>query len=369
MISIVIPTYKEADSIQETIRRSAASLSQSGEEYELIVVDDESSDGTAELAEKLSAEFPVRVLRRVGRRGLATAVIDGWNIARGDVLGVIDADLQHPPEILKSLAVALRGDNADVAVASRYVQGGGTSDWNWMRRFISWGATHLAATVLPLTLSEVSDPMSGMFVVRATAIAGEQLSPLGYKILLEVLAKGHIQKIVEVPYQFEERTRGSSKLGPRQYGEYVAHLLRLAWSTGQFAAWIEYSLVGLTGAAIDLGIVHWTVERGWPVVWAVLVAVQAALLWNFLWNQWVTFPQRKRGVGSSEKTFARLALYERICAPGAILNVLLTLLLAGEGMRVLLAAAAGVIADGLVNLFFNIPAIWKVWGSANLHSE
>lgn len=291
MISIVIPTYKEADSIGELIERAGASLASSGEKYELIVVDDNSGDGTAEIAEELGRTLPVRVLRRPGRQGLATAVVDGWGIARGDLLAVIDADLQHPPEILTSLARALRESNADLAVASRYIEGGGTSDWELSRRFISWGATHLAATVLPLKLSAVSDPMSGMFMVRAAAIDGAKLSPLGYKILLEVLAKGRIENVVEVPYQFEERTRGSSKLGLRQYGEYLAHLMQLSGSTGQFGAWIEYSVVGLTGAAVDLGLVYWGAERaGWAVVWTVPVAVQIALVWNFLWNQLVTFP-------------------------------------------------------------------------------
>ncbi len=363
MISVVIPTYKEADSIQEVIRRAASTLSQSGEEYELIVVDDNSGDGTAELAEELAREFPVRVLRRAGRQGLATAVVDGWGIARGDLLGVIDADLQHPPEILTPLARALRGSNADLAISSRYVAGGGTSDWELSRRLISWGATHLAASVLPLKLSAVSDPMSGMFLVRSEAIKDTKLSPLGYKILLEVLAKGKIEKIAEVPYQFEERTRGSSKLGLRQYGEYLAHLMRLSWSTGQFGAWVEYSIVGLTGAAVDLGLVYWGAERaGWGAGWTVLVAVQAALLWNFSWNQLVTFPRRTRSNPAKRRGVTRFWLYEKVCLPGAVLNVCLTFLLAYGGVRLVLAAACGVLLDGIFNLLFNVPAIWRVWG-------
>jgi len=363
MISVVIPTYKEAGSIQETIQRAAATLGCSGEEYELIVVDDNSGDGTAELAEELSRKFPVRVLRRAGRLGLATAVVDGWGIARGDLLGAIDADLQHPPEILTSLATALRNSNADLAIASRYVEGGGTSDWELSRRLISWGATHLAASVLPLKLSAVSDPMSGMFLVRAAAIQGTELSPLGYKILLEVLVKGRIEKIVDVPYQFEERSRGKSKLGLRQYGEYLAHLMHLSWSTGQFGAWVEYSIVGITGAAVDLGLVYWGSEQaGWRVVGTVLMAVQTALLWNFLWNQRVAFPRRAPSKLAKKRTLTRFLLYERICLPGAILNICLTLLLARGGMRLVVAAACGVLVDGVFNLLFKVPAIWRVWG-------
>jgi dolichol-phosphate mannosyltransferase len=364
MISVVIPTYKEADSIQDVIRRSGTAFARSGEEYELIVVDDNSGDGTAELAEQMSSEFHVRVLRRAGRMGLATAVADGWKLAHGDLLGVIDADLQHPPEILVALAAALRQSNADLAIASRYVAGGGTSDWELVRRVISGGATHLAASVLPLKLSAVSDPMSGMFVVRAAAISGVDLSPLGYKILLEVLARGRIDHVVEVAYQFEERTRGASKLGARQYAEYLAHLVRLAFATGQFGAWALYGLVGLTGAVLDLGLIYWTAERaGSNMLWVVPVAVEVALLWNFFWNQHVTFARRLRGTSRQDGMIIRLRRYQKVCLPGALLNIIVTLVLASQGVQLLLAAVAGVVLDGIVNLAFNVPSIWKIWGS------
>ena len=362
MISVVVPTYKEADSIQDVIRRSGTALAKSGEEYELIVVDDNSGDGTAELAEELSSEFRVRVLRRAGRLGLATAVVDGWKLAHGDLLGVIDADLQHPPEVLAALAAALRRSNADLAIATRYVEGGGTSDWEFFRRVISGGATHLAASVLPLKLSVVSDPMSGMFVVRAAAISGVELSPLGYKILLEVLARGRIEHVAEVAYQFEERTRGASKLGARQYAEYLAHLLRLAFATGQFRAWVLYSLVGLTGGVLDVGTIYWLAgHAGANLLWVAPGAVEAALLWNFLWNQNVTFARRIPSSTGEGGIISRLWRYQKVCFPGATLNVILTVVLALQGVQLIVAAAAGVGLDGVVNLAFNVPSIWKIW--------
>ncbi len=145
MISVVIPTYNEAAVIEQTLRRAATALRDANEEFELIVVDDSSADGTAEIAESLAPDIPVRILRRPGRMGLATAVLDGWAMARGDLLAVMDADLQHPPEILRPLAEALRQPDTDMALASRYILGGGASEWSWIRRFISWGATLLAS--------------------------------------------------------------------------------------------------------------------------------------------------------------------------------------------------------------------------------
>jgi dolichol-phosphate mannosyltransferase len=361
MISVVIPTYNEAAVIEETLRRAAAALRSAAEDFELVVVDDAGTDGTAERAESLASEIPVRVLRRPGRLGLATAVLDGWAIARGEVLGVMDADLQHPPEVLAGLAQAIRKEGADLAIGSRYVPGGGTSDWTWMRRMISRTATHMAATVLPLKLAAAGDPMSGVFLVRASALCDAHLNPLGYKILLEVLAKAHYQKLVEVPYIFQERERGSSKLGARQYLEYLLHLVRLAVGTGQLYAGIRYALVAVTGAVIDVGLLCFLVQRGgWPAVAAAPVAIAVALSSNFLGNDFFTFSP-SRSLEPRRRFLARAFRYGGVCLAGAILNGLVTLVLLSQGADVLVSAAAGVVAGGVLNLLFNIPSIWRAW--------
>ena len=362
MISVIIPTYNEAPVIQETLRRAAAALRAAGEDFELVVVDDASGDGTAELVESAAPEIPARVLRRAGRLGLATAVLDGWATARGDVLGVLDADLQHPPETLTALARAIH-QGADLAIGSRYVPGGGTSDWTWPRRFISRTATHMAATVLPLKLAAVGDPMSGMFMVRASVLRDAHLNPLGYKILLEVIAKAHYEKLVEVPYIFQERERGASKLGARQYVEYVQHLGRLAIRTGQLLGWIRYILVALAGASVDIILFATLVEKwAWPPAAALPLAIEAALLSNFVCNEVFTFgsagrPAFRVGV------WRRLLQYEWICSVGAILNFMVTSLWLGQGVGIVNAAALGVVSGGAVNLLINVPAIWRTWGS------
>jgi dolichol-phosphate mannosyltransferase len=363
MISVVIPTYNEGAVIEQTLRRAAAALHAAHEEFELIVVDDSSADGTAELAESLAREFPVRVLRRPGRLGLATAVLDGWAMARGDLLAVMDADLQHPPEILRPLTEALRQPDTDLVLASRYTSGGGATDWSWVRRFVSWGATHLASSVLPLTLAGVSDPLSGMFALRRSVLDGVQLKPLGYKILLEVLAKGRYRKFVEVSYTFEPRGHGSSKLGPRQYLEYLMHLARLARSTGQLAAWVRYGLVGLSGALVNVGGVYFLAEDfGWRLIAALPVAIQLALLNNFIWNECLTFRKSRNGDATREGLFTGLLRYEVVCLSGALINAGVTLILADQGLRTILAAAGGVMAGGLWNFLLNVPAIWRIWG-------
>jgi len=197
-------------------------------------------------------------------------------------------------------------------------------------------------------------------MVKAAALENTRLNPLGYKILLEVIAKAHYEKLVEVPYIFQERERGASKLGPRQYLECLQHLVRLAVVTGQFRGWLRYGLVALLGAGIDIGLFATLVEKAaWPPVAALLAAVQVALLSNFAGSEVFTFrsaetPAFRPGV------WGRLARYERICLAGIVLNFLVTLLIIAQGGRAVYAAGAGVVAGGAVNLLMNIPAIWRL---------
>jgi dolichol-phosphate mannosyltransferase len=366
MISLVLPTYNEARNIHEVLRRTSEVLRSTGESYELIVVDDSSPDGTGDLAEVLTNEIPVRVLRRPPRSGLATAVVDGWRIGRGDVLGVMDADLQHPPEVVAHLLSALRNQKVDVAIATRSGPGGGSAvDWVWTRRLTSWIAKHVAACVLPRTLAGVSDPMSGMFLVRARALEGTQLEPTGYKILLEVLGKAHYDGVVEVPYLFRARSRGTSKLGTRESLQYLAHLGRLARSTGQLRSWAGYAAVGFTGAVMNVGVLTFLDQRpGWPVAGALALSILMALMNNFFWNWLFTFqsPQVPESVPKAG-VLSRFVHYGEVCSTGIILNALLTLVLNWRGLPLVLASAAGVMLGGTWNLFFNVPAIWRSWDS------
>jgi dolichol-phosphate mannosyltransferase len=369
MISLVLPTFNEAASIEAALRRCAVALEGTGEPYELIVVDDSSPDQTGDLAEQLSNELPVRVLRRRGRNGLASAVVAGWNIAKGDVLAVMDADLQHPPEILTELLTTIRHSGADIAIASRTAEGGGSRNWSPIRQFTSWTAKHLAACVLPITLADVQDAMSGMFMLKKEVLKGIVLEPKGYKILLEVLAKGTYRNLTEVPYVFGPRDHGSSKLGTRQTIEYFMHLSDLAVTTGQFKTWLCYALVGFSGASIHLASLLFLITNlHWPLALALLVAIQVALLNNFLWNRYVTF-RRVPYVGSSAAGAGLklgLARYEAVCIPGALLNSALTAILLHFNGSLLIASSAGVILGGVWNLFFNVPAIWRSTISPNM---
>jgi dolichol-phosphate mannosyltransferase len=227
-LSLIIPTLNEAENLVPLVLALDQLFAPVfGQAFELIVVDDASDDLTLELARDLSREHPrLRVMRRTEERDLGSAVLRGFQVARGDVLGVMDADLQHPPELNLELFARIE-QGVDLAVASRHVAGGGVSDWSFSRRLISRGAQLLGLLLLPRVVSRLSDPMSGFFMVRRTAVSGVEFWPTGYKVLLEVLARGRIRSIAEVGYVFRERTDGGSKVTLATYRKYLTHLFRL----------------------------------------------------------------------------------------------------------------------------------------------
>jgi dolichol-phosphate mannosyltransferase len=321
-LSLVIPTYNESRNLEELVTRLSATLDEClPGAYELIVVDDDSPDQTWALALRLADRFPaLRVLRRRGEKGLSTAVVRGWQAARGEVLAVIDADLQHPPEIVEKLWSEIAA-GADLAAGSRHVGGGGVSDWSVLRRALSRGAQLLGLCVLPAVVGRVSDPMSGYFMVRRSAIAGATLSPLGYKILIEVLGRGRIGRIAEVGYVFRERTAGESKVTARLYLQYLRHLLRLrlALLPPRFA---RFAAVGFSGVAVDMTILWLLRGRlGWPLTAAKLVAAEMAIANNFLWNDLWTFGDVARQQGYGLTRLRRFAKFNAICAAGLALSV------------------------------------------------
>lgn len=223
-VSVISPTYNEADNVSQLISEVSDVLADV--EHEVIIADDNSPDGTWRRAEEIAKQNSrVTVLRRTGKRGLGFAVIEGFLAARGELVACIDADLQHDPRILPAMAAAI-GPEADICVGSRYVTGGRTGEWNWLRRLESFVATRLARLFLGVTLR---DPMSGFFMMRRSEflkIYG-QLNGEGFKILLEVIARSKGVRVREMPYTFRDRTAGESKLSRKVVVAYCCQLWRL----------------------------------------------------------------------------------------------------------------------------------------------
>ncbi|MGK7910465.1 MAG: polyprenol monophosphomannose synthase [Synechococcus sp.] len=229
LLSLVIPTLNEGQTIQLLLQRLVPELDRLiPQAYELWIVDDCSEDDTEARVRQLQRHYPqLHWLQRQQERGLASATIAGWQQAQGEILGVMDGDLQHPPELLPQLLQEIeRG--ADVAIASRYGRDGSVGgQWGWWRQWASRIAMTLSRWVVPEVVQNISDPMSGFFLVRRQAIGDRPLQPIGYKVLLEVLAKGRIQDVREVGYRFDARYGGRSKVTWYHSWVYIWHLTRL----------------------------------------------------------------------------------------------------------------------------------------------
>lgn len=363
LLSVAIPTFRERQNLPILIDRLVGLLDRAiPGQYELIVVDDDSPDCTWEVAAALTEFYPqLRVMRRRGERGLSTAVIRGWQIARGRVLAVIDADLQHPLHTLLELWAQME-TGADLAVASRHVEGGGVSDWSLARRLLSRGAQVMGLMVLPGVLGRVSDPMSGYFMVRRDAIAQINLNPVGYKVLIEVLGRGQIATVREVGYVFQERQEGESKVTWKQYWEYLEHLLRLRmarWPVGRF---LRFAIVGTSGLLVDMAIFYLLLDGwGWPLTLSALLSAEIALLNNFFWNDRWTFGDISRRQSGWRRRFKRLLKFHLICLAGLGLNVvILNALVWGLGVGAYLAKLGAIAIVTLWNFWVNLKLSWRV---------
>jgi dolichol-phosphate mannosyltransferase len=217
-VSIVIPTYNEAKNLPSLLEGVFQVINKAYINAEVIIVDDNSPDGTAEVAEQLKSKFPLKVLKRAGKLGLGSAVIEGFALSARSYLGVMDADLSHDPAILNDLILGLSEYN--VTIGSRFERGSSVEDWTWWRKLLSECGVAFARLI-----TKVKDPLSGYFFLRRSVIEGVELNTKGYKILLEILVKGRYERVKEIPFMFRKRTYGTSKLNHQEYLLFIKQLI------------------------------------------------------------------------------------------------------------------------------------------------
>ena len=242
-ISIIIPTYKEKENIGCLVERIHNNLAKY--DYEIVIIDDNSSDGSEELVADLVRRYPVIIIVRKNKRGLSSAVVDGIASTDSENVIVMDADLQHPPEVLPDIVKAL--ENHDFVMASRYIKGGSPGEWKLSRKIVSKGATLLALPLAP----KVKDPMSGFFGFKRSVVNIASLSPTGWKIGLEILVRSKFKAVTEVPYTFVPRAHGESKLSRRIMTEYLKQLFYLYSFKYPI---LDFMVVGGIGTVINLGV-------------------------------------------------------------------------------------------------------------------
>lgn len=316
MPSIIVPTYKEANNIPELFQRLDDVLQ--SEESEIIVVDDDSPDRTYRVAEGESdnVDCSVKVIRRTEERGLSSAVMRGVVESNCDIVCVMDADLQHPPEKVPQLVAEIENGH-DVAIGSRYVEGGDT-EFTFFRRMVSKGATYLARTFLPL--DGARDPVSGFFATKREMFDHPKIRRgRGFKILLEVLSLNNCD-VAEVPISFNERHKGKSSLGGNTIYRYIKRLLSLLVRTGEIKRWASFFLVGIFGIIIDQTVI-WTFTEVFGLYYLLssIISGRAAITSNFFLNDYFTFGDMSSS-GAKDKLY-KLFHYHWTRAAGIPLRI------------------------------------------------
>lgn len=356
-ISVIVPTFNERDNVEILIARLARVLD--GFDWEVVFVDDDSKDGTLEVLHAAARrDVRVRYIHRIGRRGLSSAVIEGIQSTSGPLVAVMDADLQHDESLLPSMIRELDSAEVDLAVGSRYIQGGSVADWPQGRRVISKIATRFARVVTRPTLS---DPMSGYFVIRRAAFdtAVRRLSALGCKILLDVLASADKPlQVKELPYTFRNRERGDSKLDALVSYEYL--LLMLDKTIGRVVPvrFIMFATVGGFGVLCHmllLALLYLVLRLGFPV--AQSGATVGAMTFNFFVNNFLTYHDRRL------KGFFGLARgltsFYAVGAVGAIANVGIASALFARHYSWFLDGVAGIVVGAVWNYAASATFTWK----------
>ena len=294
-LAVIIPVLNEAANIAPLIERIEAALC--GIVWEIIIVDDNSPDGTSDVARAQARNDPrVRIVQRIGRRGLSSAVIEGMLASGAPIFAVIDGDLQHDEAILPKMYRAVTQGGNDLAVGTRYVEGGSTGDWNASREKMSRFATGLARRLLK---AEMSDPMSGFFTIRREAMVAAlpHLSSVGFKILMDLVASSPTPlKIAELPYTFRNRIHGESKFDARVAQEFAILLLEKLFGHFLPIRFLMFAMVGSLGLLVHLTILGSGITLGLAFQLAQSIAVVIAMTGNFFLNNSLTFrDMRLRG--------------------------------------------------------------------------
>ena len=344
-VSIVVPTYREAENIPALAERVHAALSDTGIEWELILADDSSDDGSETVVAELARRLPIRMeTRRERFRDLSRSVLFAIPLARYDRVVVMDADLSHPPERIVDLLRELDGE-CDMVIGSRYAPGGlvdrAWSPWRFLYSRL--------ATLLARPLADCADPMSGFFAIDRRAMPDpDNLRPIGFKIALELMVRGRL-RVREVPIDFRDRNRGRSKLGARQQLQLARHLYRLhAFARGGPVRVVCFALVGASGFVIDLSCYLGLQWAGVEHRLARFCSFWPAVTWNWLLNRRVTFRERP-----SQPPVRQWAKFVGGCLMGLVANVggyvVLTSFIGVFDRYRVLALVAGVALGGVVN--------------------
>jgi len=362
VLSLILPTFNEAKNLPVLLPKIEAALQ--GVPHEVIVVDDDSPDRTWEVAQEMGQHLDdLHVIRRVGRRGLSSAVIEGFLSAKGAQLVVMDADGQHDIAVIGKLAKAVQ-DGAGIAIGSRYIEGGSVGKWDERRHTLSRIATKLA---IALCKVKVKDPMSGFFAIDRDLFQKivTSLNPKGFKILLDLLV--HLPrgiKVVEMPFAFAERLHGESKLSRKVQIEFIEYLYDVTFGKYIPLVFVKYCIVGSLGVIVNLVayMLFAQFARGGGELsvlgfgWSVIGAIEVAIVFNFLLNNLWTFAHVKlKGI----RAVTGFLKFNAACLFGALANYAVSSYLFAFGMKELVAVTVGAFTGVVWNYTMSRLFAWK----------
>jgi len=354
-LTIVIPTYNERESLPilvDSIRRLLHD-----HDWEIIVVDDDSPDGTSTAARSIGKQDRrVRCIRRIGRRGLSGAFLEGAMASQARYIAVIDADMQHDESLLLTMLERIRQDDVDLVVASRYIEGGSSVCFsNWRARASRW-STNLAHKLLRV---ELSDPMSGFFMVRRDLVeeAGPSLSSQGFKILLDIVSSLHGKiRVAELPFSFRKRLYGESKLDARVAFDFASLVVGKLTSNIVSVRFVLFCLVGLIGLILHLLLLRLGLATGISFAVAQILSTMIIIAQNFTFNNFITYrDQQLKGL----HFIIGLVRFEIICSISIIANVGVASRVYGDGNSWWVAGMAGAIMSAAWNYLMSAAFVWR----------
>ena len=368
-LAVILPTYRERANIAPMVARLDAALQ--GVAWEAIFVDDNSPDGTADEARRISLEDPrIRVIERIGRRGLASAAIEGMCSTAAPIVAVMDADQQHDPALLPQMLAAVEGGEYDLAYASRFAEGASTEAWGRPDRVKASGLANRIAN--KVTGVELSDPMSGYFMIRADTLRADahRLSGVGFKILLDILATvDRPLKVKEFPLHFAARAEGESKLDQTVVFEFLVGLYDKWLGRIIPTRFALFGTVGAMGVAVQLGALwvllkliagerfvygNWSESAAFNT--ANTLAAIIAMTFNFILNNELTYSDKRlRGVGPVLRGWAQFAL---TCSLGLLTNVGSAAVLKTIGFPAVIAVIVGIVLGSVWNFALSSRFVW-----------
>jgi dolichol-phosphate mannosyltransferase len=354
-LSVIVPTFNEQANIPILIERLGRVLA--GCDWEVIFVDDNSPDGTAAVARAIgAADSRVRCIRRIGRRGLAGACLEGMLASQARYVAVMDADLQHDEARLAAMLDALRANRADIVVASRYVDGGNWAGLSPLRAKVSRWSNRVTQLLLGI---ELTDPMSGFFMIRRDAFEplAPSLSSQGFKILLDLLAtaRGSLRTL-ELPSVFRERQHGTSKLDSKVALDFAALVVAKLTNDVISARFMLFCLVGLTGLVVHLGILRGLLAAALSFGVAQTFATIVAIAWNFVLNNLLTYRDQRL---TGWRFVVGLLGFEAICAVGAISNIGIATWIYDYDSVWWIAGLGGALIGTVWNFVVSAALVWR----------